>query len=105
VEENQVIDTSILIEGKTGLTTAFNAVEYPKALERKGVEVLWPVKDDFLSAIAIMIDLLRVGKPVPAIDVLIAATCIRRGLPFVTRDQHFEIIKSIRPDFKITLAK
>lgn len=105
MEENQVIDTSLLIEGKTGLTTAFNAVEYPKALERTGIEVLWPVKDDFLIAIAIMIDLLRVGKPIPAIDVLIAATCIRRGLTLATRDEHYMIVKSIRPELKISLAK
>ncbi len=105
MEESSIIDTSLLIEGKTGLTTAFNAVEYPKALEREGIEVLWPVRDDFLAAIAIMVDLLHVGKPVPAIDVLIAATCLQRGLTLSTKDQHFEIIKSLRPQLKVNMLK
>jgi len=104
MEENEVVDTSLLIDGRSGLTTAFNAVEYPKALERKGIEVLWPVKEDFLAAISIMIDLLTLGKPIPAIDVLIAATCIRRGLGLASKDQHFEIIKSIRPEFRANIT-
>ncbi len=40
-----------------------------------------------------MVKLREVGKPVPAIDVLIAAICIRRDLKLLTKDKHFLYIK------------
>lgn len=103
MEENEILDTSLLIEGKTGLTTAFNVVEYPKALEQK-VEVVWPAKEDFMTAIGIMVDLLKSGTPVPALDVLIAAICVNRGFKLLTKDEHFRAIGSVRPAFRLSLV-
>lgn len=104
MEADEVLDTNLLMEGKTGLTTAFNVVEYPKALER-GVEVLWPERRDFVTAIEIMVGLLRRGTPLPAIDVLIAAMCVNRGLTLATKDEHFEHIRAVRRDFDLRLLE
>jgi predicted nucleic acid-binding protein len=49
--------------------------------------------------------LLKRGKPLPAIDILIAAICLRRGLTLMTGDEHFRHIKSVKKEFKIELAK
>jgi len=104
METTEVLDTNLLIEGRTGLTTAFNVVEYPKALETKN-EILWPTREDHVAAISIMVDLLKAGTPVPAIDVLIAAVCINRGLKLLTKDNHFKAIISVRSEFKLNLVK
>ncbi len=104
MEATEVLDTNLLMEGRAGLTTAFNVVEYPKSLERN-VEVLWPVREDFVAAIGIMIDLLNAGTPVPAVDVLVAAMCINRGFKLLTKDEHFAAIRSVRATFKLSVAK
>ena len=104
METREVLDTNLLIEGKTGLTTAFNVIEYPKALESKG-EILWPTREDHVAAISIMVDLLKAGTPIPAIDVLIAAVCINRGLKLLTKDNHFKAVTSVRSEFKLSVLK
>ena len=77
MEKDEVVDTNLLMEGKGKLTTIFNLIEYPKALERE-LEILWPKKEDFYKSIEIMNKLLKEGRPVPVIDVLIASMCINR---------------------------
>jgi hypothetical protein len=104
MEAIEVVDTNLLIEGKTGVTTAFNVVEYPKALEANA-EVLWPSREDYVTAIGIMIDLLKAGTPVPALDVLIASMCINRGFKLLTKDDHFNAIMSVRATFKLKVVK
>ncbi len=37
---------------------------------------------------------LKVGEPITAIDALIAAICIVRGLTLVTKDKDFRIVKN-----------
>lgn len=102
MDETEVIDTNLLIEGRVGLTTAFNIVEYPKALEKK-IEVLWPVKADFLTATEIMIDLMKSRTPVPALDILVAAICLNRRFKLATKDEHFKVIKAVRQDLNLSL--
>lgn len=104
MEAREVLDTSLLIEGRVGLTTAFNIVEHPKALEGR-VEVIWPNRSDFLTAVEIMVDLLKAGTPIPAIDVLIAATCLDRGLGLATKDKHFHHIKAVREGFDVRIVE
>jgi len=104
METREVLDTTLLIEGKIGLTTAFNVVEYPKALESEN-DVLWPEREDHVTGIPIMVDLLKAGTPLPATDVLIAAVCIKRGFKLLTKDTHFKNMKSVRPSFKLQLLK
>jgi tRNA(fMet)-specific endonuclease VapC len=105
METGKVIDTNLLIEGETGLTTIFNVIEYPKTLESPDNEVIWPTRKDYLTAIEIMVGLLESGKPVPAIDIMIAAVCINRKLILETRDHHFEYIKLVNERLLLRIKK
>jgi tRNA(fMet)-specific endonuclease VapC len=96
VETRKVLDTNLLIEGETGLTTIFNVIEYPKVLEKSSNnEIIWPTRRDYLTAIGLMVSLMESGKLIPAIDVLICAVCLNRKFTLVTKDQHFNYVKSV----------
>ncbi len=99
----EVLDTNLLIEGKRGLTTIFSIIEYPPA--SRGSRILFPKREDFLKSIEIMVKLREIGKPVPAIDVLIAAICIRRDLKLLTKDKHFLHIKEVEPEFRVEVVE
>ena len=98
----QVLDTSILIETKAGFTTIFSLIEYPKAINYE-IEILWPEREDYILAIELMAALFNKGKPIPAIDALIASICLNRQLTLRTKDRHFLNIKEIKPDFKVEI--
>jgi predicted nucleic acid-binding protein len=61
-------------------------------------------KEDFYKSIEIMTSLLKVGKPIPAIDVIIASMCINRKFSLLTKDEHFKWIKEVESEFKIKLV-
>jgi len=110
--EEVVYDTSALINllrsGKRvakGFTTIFNVIEFPKALDFKELGVIYPTVEDYDEALKVSASLLKRGKPLPAVDVLIASVCIRRGLVLVTADEHFTHMKTIRKEFKIQMLK
>jgi predicted nucleic acid-binding protein len=110
--EEVVYDTNLLISllksGKRtakGFTTIFNIIEFPKALDLKELGVIYPTLDDYDESLRISAFLLRKGEPLPAVDVLIASVCIRRGLKLQTRDRHFMSIKSVRQEFRVELTK
>ena len=106
--EKKLYDTSKLIECyKNGIpirgyTTILNLIEFPKALELDLV-VIYPSKPDYELALKLSTELLRIGKPIPAIDAVIAAAALNRKLKLVTRDKHFMAIKEIREDFKLLI--
>jgi len=110
--EEVVYDTSALINllksGKQiakGFTTVFNVIEFPKVLGLKELGVIYPTVEDYDESLRLSASLLSVGKPLPAIDILIASMCIRRGLILRTADEHFKHIKSIRREFKVEKEK
>lgn len=110
--EEAVFDTSALIEllrnGKKtakGFTTIFNVVEFPKALELRELGVVYPTVDDYSEAVKLSTALFKVGKPVPAVDVLVAVMCLRRGLVLRTMDEHLMHVKSVRKGFKLELVR
>ncbi len=110
--EEVVYDTNQLIElsksGKLdvrGFTTIFNVIEFPKALEFEDLTVIYPTLEDYDESVGISLAVLRKGSPLPAVDILIAAMCIRRNLTLCTMDNHFTNIKSVRNTFKLELAK
>jgi len=43
----------------------------------------------------------RIGKPLPAIDIIVAAMALNRNMKLVTSDEHFAVIREIRQDFKL----
>ena len=106
--EKVLYDTNKLIESYKsnkdiqGYTTIFNLIEFPKALELDLI-VLYPSKSDYNLALKISTELLKIGKPVPAIDVIISAISINRGLKLVTKDKHFLFVKDVIKDFNVQI--
>jgi len=110
--EEILYDTSALIDllksGKRaarGFTTILNVVEFPKALDLKELGILYPAVEDYDEALKIAVSLLKIGKPVPAIDIMIAAICLRRGLSLLTADVHFTHIKLVKGEFNLRLIE
>ena len=107
--EKNLYDTSKLIEtykrneNIRGYTTIFNLIEFPKALELD-LTVLYPSKSDYNLALKISTELLKIGKPIPAVDVIISAIAINNGLKVVTRDKHFLFVKDIMKDFEVVVV-
>ncbi len=102
-------DTNILIDAKRnqsplfGFTTILNIIEFPKALENDGLNVLQPGSNDYEVALELSIKLLEVGTPVPAVDVIVAAMCLKRNLVLHTSDRHFKEVKAIAKTLKLRL--
>jgi|Deesub1362A_J573_1020465.scaffolds.fasta_scaffold01020_12 hypothetical protein len=105
MEEN-LYDTCKLIEickkGESvhGYTTIFNLIEFPKAAELD-LKVIFPSKSDYTLALKISTELMQVGKPIPAVDAIIAAIAMNNGLKVVTKDKHFLFVKEVRGDFEV----
>lgn len=97
--EKSILDTNILMSASSGTTTILNVIEYPKALEKE-IQIVWLLKEDYIKAVELMVGLLKIGKPLPVTDVLLAATCINRNAVLVTKDKHFKHIQKIEPNLK-----
>ncbi|MFP3909896.1 MAG: type II toxin-antitoxin system VapC family toxin [Archaeoglobaceae archaeon] len=99
-DTNKLIDAYKNSEDLRGYTTVLNLVEFPKALELD-LEVIYPSRKDYDLALMISTQLLRAGKPIPAVDTVIAATCLNNKLKLATKDKHFLAIKEVRSDFEV----
>ncbi len=95
-----VLDTSIVID-KVRLREPINEditvvtfVEYPKIVYYKYFYggVVFPIKQDFILAHRLQLELLKIGKPQAFSDLLIAAIVINRDEELITRDQDFKYI-------------
>lgn len=104
--EKNLYDTNKLIElykneeSVNGYTTILNVIEFPKALELD-LRVLYPSKSDYRLAIKISTELLKIGKPLPAVDILISAIAINNGLRVVTLDKLFMLVKEVISEFDV----
>jgi hypothetical protein len=111
MEENKIYDTSAVIEliarkgieVVPGYISIITAVEYPPAVPRV-LGILYPEKRDYHLAIAWQSKLRRLGNPLPAADVIIAAQAYNHDLELITLDKHFQIIKEkLAPALKLTM--
>jgi predicted nucleic acid-binding protein len=46
--------------------------------------------------VTVVLDLKRMGKPIPVNDLWIAALCRQYLLPVVTRDRHFDVVPNLQ---------
>ena len=103
-------DTSYLIgamkagQELSGFTTIFNILEFPKALAFKRLTVVYPTAQDYDEAVRLSTRLLAKGTPLPAVDVLIAAVCLRLKARLLTKDEHFETLKLVSETFRFQLT-
>ncbi|MBD3404640.1 MAG: type II toxin-antitoxin system VapC family toxin [Candidatus Lokiarchaeota archaeon] len=86
-----------------GFTTSLNLIEFPKASQFDKLEVIIPSSEDYEFAFTISVKLLSIGKPIPCVDIILAAMAIRRKMRFSTYDRHFSTIELIYSDFQLDL--
>ena len=67
--------------------------------------IIYPTIDDYEESIELSAALLKKGTPLHAVDIMIAAMCIRRNLTLLTKDNDFTYITKIRKSFKLELVK
>ncbi|HWQ96314.1 MAG TPA: type II toxin-antitoxin system VapC family toxin [Candidatus Methylomirabilis sp.] len=107
--EESIYDTNRLIdayrgrETLDGYTTILNLIEFPKAIDFD-LRVLFPSKSDYHLALIISTDLIKIGKPIPAVDSVIAAVALNNKLKLVTKDKHFLMVKEIKKSFKVDVV-
>lgn len=111
-----ILDTSVIVERikKRELIrediTAVTFVEYPRIIYYKHFHggIIFPVKEDFILAHKIQLELLRIGKPQAFADLLIAAITINRDEELVTYDKNFiqirQALKNIGYRMKLKLV-
>jgi len=84
-------------------TTILNLIEFPKAIEFD-LRVLFPSKSDYHLALIISTDLIKISKPIPAVDSVIAAVAVNNKLRLVTKDKHFLMVKEVKKSFKVDVV-
>ncbi|MHA1710327.1 MAG: hypothetical protein ACTSXJ_10960 [Candidatus Baldrarchaeia archaeon] len=101
----RLYDTSAIIEltrrgtrRLDGYTTILNVIEYPPALNT-GLIVIYPKRSDYDRALLLQLKLRKRGKPIPAVDLVVAAVALNRNLTLVSSNTHFSWVKEIEPDF------
>jgi predicted nucleic acid-binding protein len=102
-DTNTLIDTYKDKDAIEGFTTILNLIEFPKAIDFN-LRVLYPSKSDYHLALIISTQLLKAGKPIPAVDSIIAAIALNHKLKLVTKDKHFLFVKKVRKEFKVDVV-
>lgn len=109
--EKDLFDTSALIALRdesrelTGATTILNVIEFPKAREFGLLRIIYPTKEDQDYALGTALKLLEIGRPIPAIDLIVAAVCSRRGLALNTKDRHYEHVLRVDESLVLKLVR
>ncbi len=102
METDALLDTSILIEEKKGLTTMISVVEHPKAAHYE-VHVIYPVLQDWNTAFQLSSKLYAQGTPCSVPDLLIASIALRLNLTVRTKDHDFQVIQKVAPELCVSL--
>jgi len=108
--EDRLYDTSAVIElvarrrrPVPGAVAALTVVEYPPAAAY-AVRVIYPRRVDYEHAAFLQALLRRRGSPVPAVDLVIAAVAVNRGMKLVTLDKHFRVIEEVEPRLRVAYS-
>jgi len=102
-DTNRLIDAYRERETLDGYTTILNLIEFPKAIDFD-LRVLFPSKSDYHLALIISTDLIKIGKPIPAVDSVIAAVALNNKLKLITKDKHFLMVKEVKKSFKVDVV-
>ncbi len=94
IDTNVVIDRVRLRKTINEDITVVTFIEYPRIIYYKYFYggIIFPVKQDFITAHKLQLELLKIGKPQAFSDLLIAAMVINRDEELVTRDYDFKYI-------------
>ncbi len=109
MEEAKLYDTSAVIELVArrrlqlvpGYVSILTIIEYPPAATHV-LGILYPSKRDYALAVYWQTRLRRMGCPLPAVDLVIAAQAYNRGLTLVTLDKHHRILRDkVAPELRL----
>ena len=107
--EKSLFDTNRLIDAyrekgnARWLWNILKIIYFRKAIEFN-LRVMFPSKSDYHLALKISTELLKAGKPIPAVDSVIAAVVFNNKLKLVTKDKHFLFIKKVLQDFMVDVV-
>lgn len=101
MEKKEILDTNIAIERRlAGAVTIFSVIEYPPCGESL-YEIIFPNSSDYILSVELANKLRKIGKPIGAIDIMIAAICINRKAKLLTKDNDFKAVKEAFPEFDL----
>lgn len=76
-------------------TSILSVIEFPYIVKKApDLEVLYPTRKNFDTALEMILVLRNKGHPIPAMDAIIAGIGLSTGRCLVTSDRHFEYIKT-----------
>jgi predicted nucleic acid-binding protein len=96
--ERLEVPVIVLGEYRFGITQSRHRVHYEEWLQAliDAVKVLEIDEATSRHYAAIGQELKKIGKPIPANDLWIAALTRQHGLPLLSRDQHFDVVPGLR---------
>lgn len=86
-----------------GYTTIFNVIEFPKSTGIFGkITIIFPSSQDYELALELSIKLYKIGKAIPAMDILVCTICYNNKLTLISKDKYIDAINEIWDDFQIS---
>jgi tRNA(fMet)-specific endonuclease VapC len=91
------IPVIVLGEFRYGIAESRQRAAYEAWLESQlsHFEVLPVVEETTIAYAALRVAVKRLGRPIPANDVWIAALALQHRLPVLSRDEHFDMVPDI----------
>jgi predicted nucleic acid-binding protein len=91
------IPVIVLGEFRYGIAESRQRAAYEAWLESQlsHFEVLPVVEETTIAYAALRVAVKRLGRPIPANDVWIAALALQHRLPVLSRDEHFDVVPDI----------
>jgi tRNA(fMet)-specific endonuclease VapC len=88
------IPVIVLGEFRHGIAESRHRAAYEAWLESQlsHFEVLAVIDETTIAYAALRVALRRLGRPIPANDVWIAALALQHRLPVLSRDEHFDVL-------------
>ncbi len=96
--ERLAVPVIVLGEYRLGIAQSRRRTSYENWLREwiSAVTVLDIDEETTHHYAAIGLELKRIGKPIPANDLWIAALCRQHALPLVSRDRHFDLVAGVQ---------
>jgi predicted nucleic acid-binding protein len=92
------IPAVVLGEFRYGIALSRHRASYEDWLETHlpDFDILAITEDTAVAYAALRVALKRAGRPIPANDAWIAALALQHRLPVLSRDEHFDVVPSLR---------
>lgn len=96
--ERIAVPVIVLGEYRLGIAQSRHRQEYEVWLREwiAAVTVLDIDRETTYQYAKIGLELKKIGKPIPANDLWIAALCAQHALPLLSRDRHFDVVPGLK---------